>query len=260
MKITKDSYFLFSGGEVHATENNNLDTGTVTCLDYTMNGFMALCEFAQLRRNKLLPTHVIYPYFPYARQDRYIADYEPFNLKVFCDLLNSQKFDSVKIYDPHSDVVSALIDNCKVIHQWDIADCVIPREYLFDFSTLWVSPDSGAFKKVSKLARNSPQICIGVKIRDEKGEIILTKVYSPVPIKDKTCVIVDDICDGGRTFIELAKVLKAEGAKKIVLYVTHGIFSKGLGVLKEAGIDHIYTTNSFSNYPASEFLTIKEIV
>ena len=61
----------------------------------------------------------------------------------------------------------------------------------------------------------------------------------------KDCVIVDDICDGGRTFIELAKVLKERGAGKIGLFVTHGIFSQGVGVLFDNGIDFIYTTDSF---------------
>ncbi len=63
-------------------------------------------------------------------------------------------------------------------------------------------------------------------------------------MKGKYCVIVDDICDGGRTFIELAKTLKEGGAQRVVLYVTHGIFSKGIYPL-EKYIDEVYTTNSF---------------
>jgi len=72
--------------------------------------------------------------------------------------------------------------------------------------------------------------------------------------KGKNLVIVDDICDGGRTFIELARVLKEKGANKVALYVTHGIFSQGLDVLKEH-IDHVYCVHAF-NAERSDFLTI----
>ena len=71
------------------------------------------------------------------------------------------------------------------------------------------------------------------------GEIRGTKVHS-TGFLNHDCVIVDDICDGGRTFIEIAKVLKQKGAGKIKLYVTHGIFSKGLDVF-DGLIDEIYT-------------------
>jgi len=54
-------------------------------------------------------------------------------------------------------------------------------------------------------------------------------------------MIVDDICDGGATFILLAKELYAAGAKEVNLFVTHGIFSKGLIPLYEAGIKRIFT-------------------
>jgi ribose-phosphate pyrophosphokinase len=61
----------------------------------------------------------------------------------------------------------------------------------------------------------------------------------------KTCFIVDDICDGGGTFVGLAALLKSRHAGKIVLIVSHGIFSKGFDL---ANIDAIYTTDSFKNF------------
>ena len=62
--------------------------------------------------------------------------------------------------------------------------------------------------------------------------------------KDKKVLIVDDICDGGRTFIELAKVLRAKGAETVDLYTTHGIYSKGTKVLAPY-INNIISTDSF---------------
>jgi len=85
------------------------------------------------------------------------------------------------------------------------------------------------------------------KVRDVKtGEILYTSVnYQEGGLKGKNVLIVDDICDGGRTFIELARVLENYNeANSVDLYVTHGIFSKGLGVF-DGLIDKIYTPNSW---------------
>lgn len=273
MKITKDSYFLFSGGEVHyklksvkpaanfleqLPENN---WSSIIMKDYSMNGFMALCEHAQIIRKQHMSVNVMYPYFPYARQDRFIGLMEPFSLKIFCQLLNSQHFDKVTIVDPHSDVTLALINNVHIWTQENIAKQVIPSQLFDNDNVLFVSPDAGAYKKVSKLINDDTRICIGVKNRNDKGEITHTNVFGPIPVMDHDCIMVDDICDGGRTFIELAKALKLKGANKIYLYVTHGIFSKGLDELKESGINHIYTTNTFPHgYISDEFITVKDIV
>lgn len=70
------------------------------------------------------------------------------------------------------------------------------------------------------------------------------RILDDVDLTDKTVMILDDICDGGRTFIEAVKHLREAGAKRVELYVTHGIFSKGVENLLDNGIDHIYTTNS----------------
>lgn len=251
----QSDYFLFSGGEVHCKLSPTADASRIVCFDYTMNGFMAVCELKEIMDRKGHAVDLIYPYFPYARQDRVMNEDEPFSLKIFINLLNSQKFKSVTIWDPHSDVTPALVNNCRIIPQWKIAAQCLPPELLLDERTLFISPDAGAYKKVSKLMLDDQRIAIGVKNRDNLGKITSTNVFSPVPIKG-TCVIVDDICDGGRTFIELAKVLKRKGAEKVILFVTHGIFSQGIEPLLNADIDVINTTNSFehSRYVGSQGL------
>lgn len=252
-----DTYFVFSGGEVHVKVHKDADARLV-CRDYTMNGFMSLCEQKEVLTRRGLQVSLVYPYFPYARQDRVMQEDEPFSLKIFCDMVNAQRFESVTIYDPHSDVTPALLNNCKVVPQWTIARAAMP---FVDFKAgLFVSPDAGAYKKLCKLIRDDQRIAIGVKNRDlyDGGKITHTAVFSPVSIAGQDCFIVDDICDGGRTFIELAKVLKEQGAKSVRLYVTHGIFSQGLEVLKPH-IDRIYTTNSFPNV-TTDYVFVKEII
>ena len=190
-----------------------------------------------------LKISLIIPYFPYARQDRVCNPGEPFSAKVIANLINSQNFVSVTCQDIHSDAAAACINN--FINE----DCLSSVESLFyDYDlekSVLVAPDAGAIKKVYALAtelRSEGGVVCAMKKRDTKtGEITKTEVHSP-HIGSKDFLIVDDICDGGRTFLELAKVLRPLTDGKIYLYVTHGIFSKGIEVF-EGVIDGIFVSN-----------------
>ena len=194
-----------------------------------------------LRRKygKGLFIRAIVPYVPYARQDRAMTSGEALSLKVFTDFLNSLKFDSVEVWDVHSDVSLALIDNVRNIS----LDHILGPEEVGD--SILVSPDSGSLKKVSKIA----QVFKRPMVRADKtrsvidGSITGTVVYSE-SVGDKDFLIVDDICDGGKTFIELAKELRKLTTGKTNLYVTHGIFSKGLDALAPH-IDTVYCAVPF---------------
>jgi ribose-phosphate pyrophosphokinase len=82
------------------------------------------------------------------------------------------------------------------------------------------------------------------KVREPSTGKITRTVVLANDLSGKTAIITDDICDGGYTFIKIAEQLKEKNVEKIILYVTHGIFSKGLSVF-EGLIDEIYTTESF---------------
>lgn len=256
--ITKDSYRIFSGGEVHLNAlpcfTNKTSASKIVCKDYSMNGFFALAQAVEIIKRNQAKYHitVVYPYLPYARQDRVFDPTSPFSLKTFTKLLNSLYVNKVYIWDAHSDVAPGLINNCVNIPQHELfAQCQVRS------ADLYISPDAGAYKKISKLPIASEVIALGSKIRNRTGNIIDTKIYGPI-VAGKRCLIVDDICDGGRTFIELAKKLKESGASCVELYVTHGIFSNGFAELKES-IDHIYTTNSFETQIPEDYVTRSNI-
>jgi len=188
------------------------------------------------------------PYIPYARQDRVANAGESLSIKVFTDLINLQEYPKVHVLDPHSDVSSVLINNIHITDSTVFAKKVwrnLPDEYKKD--AIIIAPDAGALKKTYKIAKAvnyDKEVVFCEKQRDTKtGEITGTKVYTD-DFKDKTFIMFDDICDGGRTFIEIAKVLKEKGAKKVILAVAHGIFSKGLDVIFEY-IDEAICTDSF---------------
>lgn len=201
------------------------------------------------------------PYVPYARQDRVCNIGESLSIKVLADLINYMNFGMVLTYDNHSDVSTALLNNCECVHVSTILQDYLLEEDYYPFDSIvdfLISPDAGANKKVSKVsdALSIPMIRADKTRNVETGYIDDVIVYSD-ELEGKSVMIVDDICDGGRTFIGLAQKLREKGALKVILYVTHGIFSQGTGVLFDNGIDHIITTDSrFTNYTDDSRITV----
>jgi ribose-phosphate pyrophosphokinase len=119
-----------------------------------------------------------------------------------------------------------------------------------------VSPDAGAYKKVYDVAKkfDIKNIITATKVRDMvTGNILRTEIPVLDQHKDLIYVIVDDICDGGRTFVELAKVIKENRpTAKVYLVVTHGIFSAGFKTLNEY-IDGTFCTNSYRDVADDEY-------
>lgn len=177
-------------------------------------------------------------YFPYGRQDRVANAGESHSLKVISGLINSCGFDKVFVIDPHSDVIEALIDNFEAVTMDQIVFAA--SEGPFNTADAIVSPDAGAYKKVSKCAQYlDAEVVRADKIRDTRtGALSGFEVYAD-DLTGKSVTILDDICDGGGTFIGLAKKLREKGAERISLYVTHGKFTKGVDILLEV-IDEVW--------------------
>ncbi len=237
--------FIFPGGEVSVKLDCNYidnDVEITANLQSPKDIIELLMVTDALRQiNNKVKIDLILPYVPYARQDRVSVPGEAFSIKVFSNLINSQNYENVVVWDPHSFVTPALINNVVVIPQEDF---VVNIDGINWKNTILVSPDAGALSKVFKSAGRIPvvQVVTATKIRDSHtGKITETKVDMQYNTT-KDFLIVDDICDGGRTFIELAKVVKPFTSGKVNLYVTHGIFSKGLGVF-DGLIDNIYCAN-----------------
>lgn len=184
------------------------------------------------------------PYLPYARQDRMCNPGEAFSAKAFAALINAQDFHRVHVCDPHSDVSASLLDRVRVIPQHKIVETAFLTKALTSpahTDHLLVAPDLGAVKKLKKLPGD--HCYLDKTRRPSDGAILGTEIIHGTPL-GRDCLIIDDICDGGRTFIEAAKVLRKAGAKSVSLFVTHGIFSKGFEELQQH-LDLIVTTDSW---------------
>jgi ribose-phosphate pyrophosphokinase len=198
------------------------------------------------------------PYFPGARQDRVCNRGEALSVKVYADLINQQNFNQVFIFDPHSDVTAALLNKVQVIKNHQLIKEVISE---MGEEVILISPDAGSNKKIFELSvqLGGLEVIRADKVRDvSNGQIIDTEVYCD-DLAGKTCVIIDDICAGGRTFMELAKKLTAKNCGKIYLIVSHYEDVAKEADLRSSGIDAVFSTNSLKDIASSEFLKIKDI-
>lgn len=209
------------------------------------------------------------PYFLGARSDRkFLTGSSNYLKTVICPIINSQNFAEVHVLDPHSDVLEACLNNYKktsnhvlVSHAIVISSTAATTFKEKCKQVTLVSPDAGALKKIYDVAEQFEieDIVVASKHRDIKtGKITSTDVPGlSTDAGAKQFFIVDDICDGGRTFIELAKAIRAIRPKEIyndtiTLVITHGIFSSGLKELNKL-FDGIYTTNSIRPENDPEF-------
>ena len=186
------------------------------------------------------------PYVPNARMDRIKNINENFSLKVFADFINSFKFDRVEVYNVHSNVAEALINNVVSVTPMMDITWVIEEKYNPD---VLFFPDEGACKRYSDLRyvkESGLPIAFGIKKRDwSTGKIQGLDIISDVDLTGKKVLIIDDICSAGGTFKFSAMKLKELGAADVALYVSHCEDNIQNGdLLKTDLISKIYTTDS----------------
>ena len=208
-----------------------------------------------------LPVDLILPFVPGARQDRLndTGDYL-FTAKSVAKEINARNFRSVTILDPHSEVTPALIDRCTVVHAHKCFEHLLAPE-IYDAV---VSPDAGAEKRAGGVAKKlGVPVLHAWKSRDVKSGQISGFGLEPTagsgdahmrgdPMR---VLVVDDICDGGGTFLGLGEILAGRGIAAD-LYVTHGIFSQGTEKLLNTYTNIFCTDSVESNRPGVEVISI----
>lgn len=251
----------FSGGERHVRIEKVFADYPETKFEITakIEGSQDVMELIlvtdALRRMYTEPSiHLRCPYLPYARQDRVMEPGESLGLKVMCDIINGLNFKSVEVWDVHSDVGLALLNNVKNYSPESFVQ-MVPKNGARKI--VYVAPDAGAAKKVAKVAKGFKREMVQAgKTRSTVDGSITGTFVNSEHIGDGDFLIVDDICDGGRTFTELGKVLRPLTNGHVNLYVTHGIFSKGFDVFRGI-IDHIYVANAFSGVDLTDPIVTK---
>lgn len=240
---------------VSSSVNSSDEVTIKSRLNNWMDLELIVCTVVSLKNLGVSVIHLYTPYFVGSRSDRQFEEGGNNYVKqVIAPVINSLEFKTVTVMDPHSDVLEACINNFRKLSNISLLHYVVhdlDREFPGDLfsNIILVSPDAGASKKIFKLAEQvafTGDIVTCSKSRDEKGK--LSHVAVPIqPNETRDIIIIDDICDGGATFENVAGALNDAGhTGKKYLMVTHGIFSKGFKSLSHY-FDGIYTTNSY--YP-----------
>lgn len=259
----RHDWIQFPAGERQIRLNTNINYSNIDKVIITARyskyvGDRLLMEIAiavdALKRVGINKFDLILPYFPHSRQDRVTVKGESLTLGVFSTLLEElmgwkRGWKNIHTFDMHSES-GVIMTNAKSKNNHEFFGWAYVKMNLFQRPIL-ISPDAGAKEKSEKLYQYSPDsfntISYCSKRRDpQTGKLSGFETGHP-NYMGKPCIIVDDICDGGGTFIGLAKELKKANAGDLYLVVSHGIFSKGLYALTPH-FEQIFTTNSYKRY------------
>lgn len=248
----------FSGGERHVQlgkmhGGDRIIRADLRGSDDVFNLLLLANAVVEADRNARL--HIEIPYLPYARQDRVCAPGQAFSMKVLARLLGTmENVARLIVWDCHSPVGLELTGAVNIPAQDIIHSSDALTRMIVSLDSVLICPDKGAVARTEAVARafqkdlQPEPIVFCEKVRDPAtGQITHTEVKTD-SLVGRTAIITDDICDGGYTFIKVAEQIRAKGAERVVLYVTHGIFSKGLGVF-DSLIDAVFTTDSFVHDP-----------
>lgn len=247
---SKWSSFTFPDSQPHIAVSYCLGplilAARVACSDDLIRLLMAQNILQYNGRNTV---HLKLAYIMGGRMDRpmpidTLGREQPFTLKIIADCIRAARFASIIVFDPHSDVTPALLNARPVLPIAHVRNVLsmLPQ------GTALVAPDTGAMKRVDLIGeRLGLSVTHAAKKRDQA-----TGSLSGFTLLDthKTKIrghylIVDDLCDGGRTFEGIAEALMYDGADKVHLYVSHGIFSRPDRPFDLHHIDQIFTTDSY---------------
>lgn len=236
-----DGEILFTGKK--SFRGDNVYIIQSTCAPVTERLMeLLLCIDACKRASARSITCVI-PYFGYARQDRKAKPRQPISAKLVADMLETAGAQRIVSTDLHASQLAGFFS----IPVDDVSPVTLFYKYFNDLhldNIVCVSPDHGGLVRTSKLAEklNAPLAIID-KRRPEPNKAEILSIVGDV--KDKTCIIVDDIVDTAGTLIIAIDKLKELGAKKIYAAISHGVLSNdAVDLINKSALDKLVITDS----------------
>lgn len=225
---------------------NPIITGTTVTVFWQFENeseFLGIIQLGELLKNLKNTVELRMDNLIYSRQDKAVTNDLTFALYPFLKCVNLfyDKLATVDAHNPNA-IKDMFLNYTNIIPNYRI-NAILKESQ----SDLVCFPDKGASKRGYSYDEEwygAPVILD--KDRDQetgniKGLKFATK-FKPDLTGYKICII-DDLCDGGGTFIAAAKLLKEQGAKAVYLYTTHGIYSKGKEILFANGIDRVFNYN-----------------
>jgi len=251
-KLVHSSIRKFSDGEIYIEIKENIRGNSIFIVQSVSSPAndnlmeLLLCIDA-LKRSSAKNITAVIPYFGYARQDRKVAPRTSISAKLVSNLITKAGADRVVTVDLHAGQIQGFFD--------------IPVDNLFATpifvkhikknikgkNLICVAPDVGGVERTRALAR---KLDIGIAIIDKRrpapGKSQAMNVIGNV--KNKTCIIIDDIIDSGGTIVNAAEALINRGAKEVLVYITHGVLSgEAVEKIKKSQIKNLVITDTIDN-------------
>lgn len=252
IKLTEIEKVIFADGEVLIKSSETVRNKTVyiICSLCSHNSIMELLLFVDsLKRASAAKIVVISTYMAYSRQDRKASQREPIGAKLIASLLETAGVNKLITFDLHNPSIQGFYDIPVDDLRWMylLTEDLLKKERKMKFTI--VSPDHGGAvrsRKFAELITKEIKIAIVDKRRTSPNVSEIVGLLGDV--KNKNCIIFDDIIDTGGTIIQAANYLKSQGAKNIYLAATHGLFSKGFEQFdNNDSIDAVLISDSIPN-------------
>ncbi|MDC3022996.1 ribose-phosphate pyrophosphokinase [Candidatus Pelagibacter sp.] len=252
-KLVNSSIRKFADGEIYVEINENIRGNSIFIIQSISspandNLMELLLSIDALKRSSAKNITAVIPYFGYARQDRKVVPRTSISAKLVSNLITKAGADRVVTVDLHAGQIQGFFD--------------IPVDNLFatpifarhikkkikSKKIICVAPDVGGTERARALGKLlNAGLAIVDKRRPKPGQSQVMNVIGDV--RDKTCIIVDDIIDSGGTIVNAAKALKDRGAKEVYVYITHGVLSgDAVKKIKSSVIKNLVITDTIENH------------
>lgn len=200
----------------------------------------------------------IIPWLGYSLQDKVFKPGEPIAARVVANIISNSGVDRVILLELHNESIAGFFSVPAI--------CLTTKELFVNFvkknklnkNAVVVSPDFGAMKKARDFAKalGLAQVNINKERDFRTGKVKIHGISNSV--KDKVCLIFDDLISTGGTLIETAKILKQEGALKVIFFATHALLVNDASPkLEKSLVDQVVVTDSVNIPPEKKFRKLK---
>ncbi len=271
LKLVNTNIKRFADGEIYIEINENIRGNSVFVIQSTSNPandnlMELLLVIDALKRSSAKNVTAVIPYFGYARQDRKVAPRTSISAKVVANLITNAGASRVVTVDLHAGQIQGFFDMpVDNLFTTPLFAKYIKKKFS-NKKLVCVSPDVGGVQRTRGLAtRIKADLAIIDKRRPAPGKSQVMNIIGNV--RNKTCIIVDDIIDSGGTIVNAVDALKKSGANEVYVFITHAVLSgdavkkiRNSKIKKLLITDTIDNTNKIKNNNKIEVLSISSLM
>ena len=250
VKLANTSLRKFADREIFVEINENIrgeDVFVIQSTSHPANDHLMelLITIDAAKRGSAKRITAVIPYYGYARQDRKTGPRTPITAKLVANLITSAGADRVLTMDLHAGQIQGFFD-IPLDNIFSAPPIIKDMKNKFSKNTDLVitSPDVGGVVRARAFAKRlNAGLAIADKRREKAGESEVMNIIGEV--KNKTCILLDDIADSAGTLCNAAKALKENGAREIYSYIAHGVLSgDAINRIENSAIKELVLTDS----------------